>query len=165
MKVICHLCGVEFDKPDKEVRRQQKEGRDYFFCSRSCTGIYANKIRHNTPDDGLKPYQRRTKKMQELLGEKLSTAKSKLNKLLMFELAKKCNMEMCFRCGERIAGIDDFTIDHKESWLLSDDPAKLFYCIDNIAFSHAKCNYEAGVKNYVNNCKNAIKEDYELYTY
>ncbi|HWR06899.1 hypothetical protein [Sporomusa sp.] len=35
MRVVCHLCGVEFDKPDKEVRRQQKEGRDYFFCSRS----------------------------------------------------------------------------------------------------------------------------------
>lgn len=56
MKVTCHLCGVEFEKADKEVRRQQKEGRDYFFCSRSCTGIHANKIRHNTPDDGLKSY-------------------------------------------------------------------------------------------------------------
>lgn len=23
MKVTCHLCGVEFEKADKEVRRQQ----------------------------------------------------------------------------------------------------------------------------------------------
>jgi len=165
MKVTCHLCGVEFEKADKEVRRQQKEGRDYFFCSRSCTGIHANKIRHNTPDDGLKSYQRRTKKMEQLLGEKLSIAKSRLNKLLMYELAKKCNMDICFRCGERIVNIEDFTIDHKESWLLSDDAVKLFYDMDNIAFSHAKCNYEAGTKNYVSNCKNSIKEEFELYTY
>ncbi|TCL36257.1 hypothetical protein EV210_109207 [Anaerospora hongkongensis] len=25
MKVTCHLCGVEFEKADKEVRRQQKK--------------------------------------------------------------------------------------------------------------------------------------------
>jgi len=37
--------------------------------------------------------------------------------------------------------------------------------MDNIAFSHAKCNYEAGTKNYVSNCKNAIKEELELYIY
>ncbi|SMC41273.1 HNH endonuclease [Sporomusa malonica] len=165
MKIICHLCGNEFEKPDKEVRRQQKEGREYFFCSRSCTGIYANKIRHNTPEDGLKPHQRRTKKIQQLLGEKLSTAKSKLNKLLMFELAKKCNMDSCYRCGEKIDDITDFTIDHKESWLLGDDPAQLFYDMDNIAFSHARCNYEAGTKTFVSNYKNGVKEDMELYVY
>ncbi len=92
IKVICHQCGIEFEKVDKEIRRQQREGRDYFFCGRSCTAIYANKIRHNTPNDGLKPYQRRTKKIEALLGDKLSSAKSRLNKLLMFELAKKCNI-------------------------------------------------------------------------
>jgi hypothetical protein len=165
MKLTCHLCGKEFERMDKEIRRQQKEGRNYFFCSRSCTGIYANKIRHNTPDDGLKVYQRRTRKIEELLGEKLSTAKSKLNKLLMFELVKKCNMDTCFRCGEKIDNIEEFTIDHKESWLLSDDPAKLFYDIENIAFSHPQCNYEAGTKTYVNNCKNIFKEEYDLYIF
>ncbi|WP_378954387.1 hypothetical protein [Pelosinus sp. sgz500959] len=165
MKVICHQCGIQFEKADKEIRRQEKEGRNYFFCNRSCTAIYANKIRHNTPNDGLKPYQRRTKKIEAVLGDKLSTAKSRLNKLLMFELAGKCNMETCFRCGEKIDDFQDFTIDHKESWLLSDDPAKMFYSMENIAFSHAKCNYEVGTNNYINNCKNTTKEDFELYTY
>lgn len=42
MEVICQQCGIKFEKEDKEVRRQVKEGRDYFFCSRSCTGVYAN---------------------------------------------------------------------------------------------------------------------------
>ena len=165
MKVICHQCGIEFEKVDKEIRRQQREGRDYFFCGRSCTAIYANKIRHNTPNDGLKPYQRRTKKIEALLGDKLSTAKSRLNKLLMFELAKKCNMETCYRCGTEIETCEDFTIDHKESWLLSDEPAKMFYSMDNIAFSHARCNYEDGIKKYVSNCKNTVKETFGLYVY
>jgi YHS domain-containing protein len=39
MKVTCHQCGIEFEKEDKEVRRQRKAGREYFFCSRSCTGF------------------------------------------------------------------------------------------------------------------------------
>lgn len=165
MIVTCRQCGIEFEKEEKEVRRQRKEGRDYFFCSRSCTGIYANQVRHNSPQDGLKPHQRRTKKIEELLGEKISTAKSRLNKLLMFELAKKCRMDTCFRCGEMIDNIEEFTIDHKESWLLSEEPAKLFYDIENIAFSHGKCNYEAGTQAYVSNCKNTVKEDNELYTF
>jgi hypothetical protein len=165
MKVTCRQCGIEFEKEEKEIRRQRKEGRDYFFCSRSCTGIYANQVRHNSPQDGLKPYQRRTKKIEELLGEKLSTAKSRLGKLLMFDLAKKCGMDTCFRCGEIIDNIEEFTIDHKESWLLSEEPTKLFYSMENIAFSHAKCNYEAGTKTYVSNCKNIVRENGELYTY
>lgn len=165
MRVTCYYCGTDFEKEDKEIRRQQRAGRNHFFCSLSCTASYANKMRHNTPDDGLKPYQRRTRKIEDLLGEKLSTAKSKLNKLLMFELAKKCNMDTCFRCGEKIEDISDFTIDHKESWMLGDSPVQLFYDMNNIAFSHAKCNYEAGTKTFVSNCKNGVKEEFGLYTY
>lgn len=165
MRLTCYYCGVEFEKEEKEIRRQQRSGRNHFFCSLSCAASYANKIRHNTPDDGLKPYQRRTKKIEELLGEKLSTAKSKLNKLLMFELAKKCNMDTCFCCGKKIENIEEFTIEHKESWLLGDEPARLFYDMDNIACSHTKCNYEAGMKTYVNSCKNGVKEERSLYIY
>lgn len=76
----------------------------------------------------------------------------------MFELAKKCNMDTCFRCGEKIEDISEFTIEHKESWLLGENPVNLFYDMDNIAFSHAICNYEAGTKTYVSNCKNGVME-------
>lgn len=165
MLLTCYFCGKDFEKEEKEIRRQLRAGRNHFFCSLSCTASYANKVRHKTPDDGLKPYQRRTKKIEELLGEKLSTAKSKLNKMLMFELAKKCNMATCFRCGHKIEDIGEFTIDHKESWILGDNPSRLFYDIDNIAFSHAKCNYEAGTKTFVSNCKNEVKEEPGLYIY
>jgi hypothetical protein len=32
MKVTCHQCGIKFEKEDKEVQRQRKAGREYFFC-------------------------------------------------------------------------------------------------------------------------------------
>jgi len=87
MEVKCHQYGILFEKADREIRRQQREGRNYFFCNRSCTAIYANIIRHNTPNDGLNPYQRRTKKIETVLSDKLSAAKSRLNKLLMFDFS------------------------------------------------------------------------------
>ena len=83
----------------------------------------------------------------------------------MFELARKCNMDTCFRCDEKIEDINKFTIDHKESWLLSKNPAQLFNDMDNIAFSHAKCNYEAGTKAFVSNYKTEVKEEFGLYMY
>jgi hypothetical protein len=66
-------------------------------------------------------------------------------------------MDTCFRCGEIINNIEEFTIDHKESWLLSEDPATPFYSMENIAFSHVRCNYEAGTETYVSNCKNIVQ--------
>ena len=165
MQMICHECGTEFEKPDKEIRRQVKAGRDYFFCSRSCTATYANKIRHNTPSDGLNPHQRRTKKMEDILGEKLSTAKSRLNRILIFELAKKCGLDKCFRCGELIDDLDDFTVDHKESWLLSNQASKLFYDIENIAFSHGKCNYDAGIQSSLSKNNSGVREAGSMYVY
>jgi hypothetical protein len=36
MKLICATCSKEFDREDKEYRRQIKKGRNRFFCSRSC---------------------------------------------------------------------------------------------------------------------------------
>ena len=70
-----------------------------------------------------------------------------------------------YRCGVKIENFEEFTIDHKGFWLLSDEPTKMFYSIENIAFSHTKCNYEVGIKNYVTNCKNTVREDFGLYTY
>jgi len=32
---------------------------DYFFAAVVVLGIYTNQVRHNSPQDGLKPHQRR----------------------------------------------------------------------------------------------------------
>jgi hypothetical protein len=44
----------------------------------------------------------------------------------------------CVRCGEEIDG--EYHIDHKEPWLFSLDPKKMFFDIKNIGLSHPICN-------------------------
>ncbi|MBL7023782.1 MAG: DUF559 domain-containing protein [Candidatus Marinimicrobia bacterium] len=45
MKIICTECGIESEKPDKEIKSQMKSGRTKFFCSMSCAGYYNNRKR------------------------------------------------------------------------------------------------------------------------
>ncbi len=74
------------------------------------------------------------------LGISHGTAANKLRKLLLFKYVTLCNDNKCFRCGKIIDNIDNFSIEHKEPWLDSKNPAKLFFDLNNIAFSHVKCN-------------------------
>lgn len=70
-----------------------------------------------------------------------STACNKLKKHILYSLAEKLNMLTCFRCNEKIDNIDNFSIDHKISWK---DDVSLFWDLDNISFSHSKCNFKHG---------------------
>lgn len=79
----------------------------------------------------------------ELLGEPFGTANNKLRKIVLYELAKQLSLLDCYRCGKFMV-IKDFSIDHKERWGVADDPIKVFYDIENIAFSHGVCNTVAG---------------------
>lgn len=38
-KCICHQCGLEFDKPTSEIKRNLDKGR-LNFCGRRCVGLY-----------------------------------------------------------------------------------------------------------------------------
>ena len=42
---------------------------------------------------------------------------------------------------------ETFTIDHKVAWLDSEDPITAFFDLENVAFSHMKCNFAEGRKN------------------
>lgn len=79
----------------------------------------------------------------KLLGMPFGTANQRLRKSIMFDLAKKCNMDTCFRCNKKIDKIEDLSIEHKVPWQNGDDPVKLFFDTDNIAFSHLSCNSAA----------------------
>lgn len=76
----------------------------------------------------------------EQLGMSHSTASHKLRKMIMFKLVQQCGLDNCYRCGEKI-DIDNFSIEHIESWLHSENPKELFFDLDNISFSHTSCNY------------------------
>ena len=91
----------------------------------------------------------------ELLGMSFGSARNKLEKSIVFHLARKCGMDTCYRCGEKIDNIDDFSVEHKESWKASNNPVVSFFDINNIAFSHLKCNFMSKHPSLrITNCKN-----------
>jgi hypothetical protein len=83
----------------------------------------------------------------EKLGMPFGTANGRLKKLLIYDLANKLELLNCFRCGKKILSVNDFSIDHKKSWLYSNNPVKYFFDVTNIAFSHISCNTAAGRTN------------------
>jgi HNH endonuclease len=72
------------------------------------------------------------------LGMPLGTATSRLRKMLLFKFAKKLGEDVCFKCKLKIEDINEFSIEHKQPWLHVSK--ELFWDLDNIAFSHLKCN-------------------------
>jgi|WetSurSiteA1Bulk_404760.scaffolds.fasta_scaffold01794_2 hypothetical protein len=86
------------------------------------------------------------KKKDELLGEPHGTANAKLRKAILFQLLQETGKDICFQCGKKIEEIESLSIEHKKSWMAAKDPIKSFYDLNNIAFSHLKCNINASNK-------------------
>ncbi|MFJ7982450.1 hypothetical protein ACIQ1D_19525 [Lysinibacillus xylanilyticus] len=76
----------------------------------------------------------------EQLGISVSTATNRLKKSLMFQLVQQANRDVCFKCERKIESEKELSVEHKQAWLHSENPIELFYDLDNIAFSHLKCN-------------------------
>lgn len=74
------------------------------------------------------------------LGMCLTKARARLMKSLLFRMAVKAGENNCFRCGIPIENEENLTVDHKIPWLHEEDAKELFFNLDNIAFSHPKCN-------------------------
>lgn len=96
------------------------------------------------------------KRKIEELGMNPSTARAKLVKTILFDLVQKTNNNICYHCSESIENIDNFSIEHKEPWLGSENPVNLYFDLDNIAFSHLKCN----VKNSRNKLNSETNSGY-----
>lgn len=60
--------------------------------------------------------------------------------MLLFSLAGRLGLLTCFRCGRPVEDVGDLSIDHKVSWQGNEDPSATFFDMENIAFSHSKCN-------------------------
>ena len=58
--------------------------------------------------------------------------------MLFFSLIQKLQLDICFRCEEKIENYKELSIDHKISWQGKSND--LFWDIDNIAYSHISCN-------------------------
>jgi hypothetical protein len=83
------------------------------------------------------------KKKSQQLEMPHGTANGRLRKSILFMLIKECNKDYCFQCGAQILEEKDLSIEHKIPWLDSETPRELFFDLENIAFSHLKCNVGA----------------------
>lgn len=83
-------------------------------------------------------FRRHTQEKSRQLGMNFSTASSRLKKSVVFSMIQQLQRDTCLRCGELILTPEDLTYDHIKDWLHVD--ASLFWDLDNIAFSHRKCN-------------------------
>lgn len=85
-------------------------------------------------------------KKERQLGMKPGTATGILRKRLLFSLAQRLSLDVCFHCQTKISSPEEFSIEHKTPWLDSEKPIDLFFNLDNIAFSHLRCNSRAARK-------------------
>lgn len=80
-------------------------------------------------------------KRERVLGMSSGKASGILKKMLIFDFAEKAGHK-CYRCGGELT-LATISIEHKIPYLNSDKPKDLFFDLDNIAFSHLKCNSSA----------------------
>ena len=80
------------------------------------------------------------KKKAEQLGMPHGTAGNRLRKRILFALIREAELDTCCRCNKKIEDVSDLSIEHIVPWLDSKDPIGLFFDLDNIAFSHLRCN-------------------------
>lgn len=80
------------------------------------------------------------------LGIPFGSACNTLRKTLLFKYVCSAGDNVCHRCNKLIEDLKDFSIEHKVSWFLSDKPYELFFDINNISFSHIKCNSGSGAR-------------------
>lgn len=66
------------------------------------------------------------------------TACNRLRKRILFKYIEKAGENFCFKCGQKIKTVEELSIEHKIPW--EGKFSKLFWDLNNIAFSHRKCN-------------------------
>jgi hypothetical protein len=78
------------------------------------------------------------RKAVETLGMPQGTASGRLRKMLLFRQLKKHDENICVRCSGVIETVEELSVEHIKPW--EGISAELFWDLDNVAFSHMKCN-------------------------
>jgi len=80
----------------------------------------------------------RSTRIVEQLGISHGAAANRLRKNILFSLLCRLNENVCFKCKLVIEKVEDLSIEHKQPW--EGRSAELFWDLNNIAFSHLRCN-------------------------
>ena len=82
-------------------------------------------------------------KKNRLLGMNPGSATHRLRKMILFDLLQQFDLDQCFQCDGRIERVADLSVEHIDPWQGADDPKAAFFDLENIAFSHSRCNVRA----------------------
>lgn len=88
----------------------------------------------------INKHQRRAERDREQLGIWTTAAARQLTRMVILHLLQKSEQHYCYRCGQPIEIVKNLSIEHKIPWRDSENPRELFFDLDNIAFSHRRCN-------------------------
>jgi hypothetical protein len=80
----------------------------------------------------------RAQRVIQTLGMPQGTAMNRLRKMVLFRQLKKYNDNICTRCEKEIETVNELSIEHIKPW--EGRSAELFWDMDNISFSHLRCN-------------------------
>jgi hypothetical protein len=88
--------------------------------------------------------------IQRILGKGASS--HKLDRMIIMKLIQLTGQDNCFQCGQQIEDVITLSIEHKEPWQGADDPKATFFDLENIAFSHLRCNISANGSSRKTHC-------------
>jgi hypothetical protein len=72
------------------------------------------------------------------LGMSFGTARARLERDILYALAVQAG-HVCHRCAGPLDR-STFSVEHKTPWMQADDPKAAFFSLENVAFSHLRCN-------------------------
>lgn len=84
----------------------------------------------------------RKQRQADQLGMPVGTARSKLQRNLIWKLLLRAGENRCFHCHEWMVRPSELAITHKQPWF--DTDPSLFWDYDNVAFMHPECASEFG---------------------
>ena len=79
----------------------------------------------------------------ETLGMPHGTANSRLRRNIIFELltgTQWMDWGVCYKCKDAIMSPEELCIEHKQPWEGRENGKELYWDLDNIDFSHKRCN-------------------------
>ena len=86
----------------------------------------------------VKAISTRGARKSAFLGIPHGTACNRLRKMVLFDLLRRHGENVCFKCAGVIETAEELSIEHKQPW--EGISIELFWSLENIAFSHLRCN-------------------------
>lgn len=113
-------------------------------CRALCTACFyrlnydPDVVDANGPSVPIEPRLKTHERISQQLGMSSGKASHRLKKIILLDVLRRHQENICFRCRRFIETVEELSVEHKLPWL--DVSPELFWDLSNIAFSHLRCN-------------------------